>query len=118
MAVSSGPHQSLAESGCLIHMCWAQECLQTLTLHLTVYKTPSQLLSHLTRPTTLAGRSFNPILQMRKLWLRARGSDLPKVTELKPGSQGSKLTLALPPVEVSPPSFCEDSEGTEGILSW
>lgn len=38
------------------------------------------LLSRLILPTTLRGRSSSPILQMRKLWLRERGSDLPKVT--------------------------------------
>lgn len=77
-AVSPGPSQGLAESGCLTNMCWPQECLQTLTLHFTVYRTPSHLLSHLIFPTALRGRSFSPILQMRKLWLRDRGSDFPR----------------------------------------
>lgn len=70
MTVCPGQSQGLAESCSPINMCWIPEYLQTW--YFTVYKTPSPLLSHLILKTTLRGRSFDPILQMRKLRLRER----------------------------------------------
>lgn len=79
MTVSPGLSQGQAENGCLINMCWTQECLQTPALHFTVYKTPSHLLSHRILPTTLRGRSLTPSYRGGNGGSE-RGSDMPKVT--------------------------------------